>query len=44
MTLDFLFTQELEELTVLLIELDLNIRKSFNFVTSSEEFMDKTLP
>lgn len=44
MTLDFLITRELAELTVLLIELDLKIKKSFYFITSYEEFMDKILP
>lgn len=44
MTLDFLITQELAELTVLLIELDLKIKKTFYFIISDEEFMDEILP
>lgn len=40
-TWDFL---RFAELAVLLIELDLKIKKSFCFFTSYEEFMDKILP
>lgn len=44
MTLDFLIAQELAELTVLLIELDPKIKKTFYFIISDEEFMDEILP